>query len=88
MSHSKTDHCSPDIFTRRTIHFGKKDKITNAFLPDNHMFANLCNFYLFDGQPVINSDELSEQDTSELIEAISSAEKAFGINDKSLSIQK
>ena len=52
------------------------------------MFANLCNFYLFDGQPVINPDELSEQDTSELIEAISSAEKAFGIDDKSLSIQK
>ena len=67
---------------------GKKDNIAKAFLADNHRFADLCNYYLFNGKQVIKPDELSEQDTTELIDAVSSTEKAFGIDDKSLSIQK
>ena len=67
---------------------GKKDNIAKAFLADNHRFADLCNYYLFNGKQIIKPDELSEQDTTELIDAVSSIEKAFGIDDKSLSVQK
>lgn len=67
---------------------GKKDNIAKAFLADNRRFADLCNYYLFDGKQVINSDDLTEQDTTELIDAVSSTEKAFGIDDRNLSIQK
>ena len=66
----------------------KKDTISKAFLADNHRFADLCNYYLFDGKQVIDPDELTEQDTTELIDAVSYAEKAFGISDRSISIQK
>ena len=67
---------------------GKKDNIAKAFLADNRRFADLCNYYLFDGKQVINSDDLTEQDTTELIDAVSSTEKAFGIDERNLSIQK
>ena len=66
---------------------GKRDNISKAFLADNYRFADLCNYYLFDGMPDVRPEELIEQDTTELIEAVSSAELAFGVDKKSLSVK-
>lgn len=41
-------------------------------MADNERFADLCNFYFFDGKPVIAPDDLVEQDTTELISVFGS----------------
>ena len=46
---------------------GAKDSVTKEYLSDNDRFADLCNFYLFDGKQVIHSEDLREQDPAELL---------------------
>ena len=46
---------------------GKKDIITKAYLQDNEVFADVFNYQLFDGEPVIQSRDLKELDPTELI---------------------
>lgn len=67
---------------------GKRDNTSKAFLADNRRFADLCNYYLFKGEQIIKPENLTEQDTTEILDAVGSAEKVFGISDKSLSVQK
>lgn len=45
---------------------GKADDLTKQYIRQNDRFADICNFYLFDGEQVIDSTELQEQDTTEL----------------------
>lgn len=45
---------------------GKKDTITKEFLSANERFADLFNFYLFDGRQVIQPNDLEERNASEL----------------------
>ena len=66
----------------------EKDTVAKDFLSDNRRFADLCNYYLFDGHQVIQPESLQEQDTTELISALDTAEKTFGIADKALNVQK
>ena len=46
---------------------GAKDSVTKEYLSDNDRFADLCNFYLFDGKQVIHPEDLREQDPAELL---------------------
>lgn len=39
---------------------GAKDTKAKEFLSDNFRFADLCNFYLFKGKPVIQAENLSQ----------------------------
>ena len=41
---------------------GVKDITANAFLADNKRFADVCNYYLYNGEDVIRPEELLEQD--------------------------
>lgn len=45
---------------------GRKDVLTQNYMKQNDKFADLCNFFLFDGEPVIKPDDLSEKDATEL----------------------
>lgn len=59
----------------------KKDIAAKDFLSDNKRFADLCNYYLFDGRQVIAPEDLQPEDTTEIIPAL-------GIADNALNIQK
>ena len=52
---------------------GKKDIQAHEFLANNARFADLCNYFLFDGREIIAPGELKEQDTTEIF-------SAFGIS--------
>lgn len=43
---------------------GKLDDSTKVYLQDNYVFADVCNFFLFDGKPVIDPNQLHEMDTT------------------------
>ena len=45
---------------------GKADDLTKQYIRQNDRFADICNFYLFDGEQIVNPEELQEQDTTEL----------------------
>ena len=45
---------------------GKADDLTKNYIRQNDKFADICNFYLFNGRQLVNPDELEEQDTTEL----------------------
>ena len=45
---------------------GKKDVITKQYMMDNSKFADLCNFFIYDGKQVIRAADLAEQDVTEL----------------------
>lgn len=66
----------------------EKDTTAKGFLSDNRRFADLCNYCLFDGNQVIQPDDLREQDTTELISTLDTTEKSFGTAGKELNVQK
>ena len=45
---------------------GKADDLTKQYIRQNDRFADICNFYLFDGEQIIKPEELQEQDATEL----------------------
>ena len=45
---------------------GVIDDLTKKYIEQNDRFADVCNFYLFNGKQVINPNELIEQDVTEL----------------------
>ena len=45
---------------------GKIDGITKKYMRQNDRFADMCNFYLFDGESVVKADDLEEKDITEL----------------------
>jgi len=45
---------------------GKNDSITKKYMRQNDRFADVCNYYLFDGESVVKADELEEKDITEL----------------------
>lgn len=45
---------------------GKTNVVTKKYMQDNARFADACNFYLFHGEQVINPENLTEQDVTEL----------------------
>ena len=60
---------------------GARDTKSKEFLSDNVRFADLCNYFLFQGEQVILPEELVEQDTTELL-------SVFGVKKKELQVQK
>ncbi len=47
---------------------GRKDTLSTEYLSDNARFADICNYCLFDGQDVIQAEDLREMDTKEFLE--------------------
>lgn len=47
---------------------GRKDTLSTEYLSDNARFADICNYCLFDGQGVIQAEDLREMDTKEFLE--------------------
>ena len=45
---------------------GRKDVITKKYISDNEKFADIFNYYLYDGEKVIRSEDLEERDITEL----------------------
>ena len=45
---------------------GKTDIITKKYMEDNHRFADVVNYSVYDGEAVIEADQLEEQDPAEL----------------------
>lgn len=43
-----------------------KDSVSKKYLQDNERFADLFNFYLYDGKRIINPQELKPLDTTEI----------------------
>lgn len=49
---------------------GKKDIVAKKFLSDNRRFADLCNYYFFDGRQLIQPKDLEPLDTAELVSIV------------------
>jgi len=45
---------------------GKPNIVTERYMQDNTRFADICNYFLFDGQQVIKPENLIEKDVTEL----------------------
>ena len=45
---------------------GLEDVVTKAYLQDNEVFADVFNYRLFDGEPVIRPEELREMDSTRI----------------------
>ena len=63
------------------IPLSDKDSVSKKYLQDKDRFADLFNFYLYDGQQVIQPEQLREMDTT----AIS---LPYGQDGKVSSVQK
>ncbi len=46
---------------------GNKDNATKNFIEKNRIFADVFNFFIYDGEQVIKPDTLQPLDTSEII---------------------
>ena len=62
---------------------GERNVQTKAFISQNERFADLCNFYLFDGKEVVRAEDLYEQDVTELalpyVEIIWKRQNGYGM---------
>ena len=45
---------------------GKIDARTQEYLSDNKRFADIVNYYIYDGEQIIKPDDLHEMDTNEI----------------------
>ena len=48
------------------IFMGKKDARTHEYLSDNKRFADIVNYYIYDGKQIIKPDDLHEMDANEI----------------------
>ncbi len=55
---------------------GKKDILAKQYLAQNEIFADVFNYFLFDGELVIKPEDLEEQDPTELV-AVKKMNKLF-----------
>lgn len=46
---------------------GQKDDVTKQYMKDNSRFADVFNYYVYGGKPVIQEEKLVEQDSTELL---------------------
>ena len=59
----------------------EKDIVTKEYMSDNRIFADAFNFFLYDGEQIIDPKQLHELDTT----AVS---LPFGTDGKSVALQK
>ncbi len=45
---------------------GSKDSTTKEYIRDNRVFADAFNYFLYDGESVIDPDDLKDLDSTEL----------------------
>lgn len=45
----------------------KTDTITKDYIPDTEVFADVFNYYIYDGEQVILPEQLEERDSTELV---------------------
>lgn len=45
---------------------GKKNGITNKYVRENEIFADVFNFYIYNGKQVIDPEQLRSLDTAEI----------------------
>ena len=55
------------INKRDVIFMGKVDARTHEYLSDNKRFADIINYYIYNGEQIIKPDDLHEMDTSEIV---------------------
>lgn len=60
---------------------GAKDTKAKEFLSDNKRFADLFNYYMFDGKQIIQPSDLCERDTAKVL-------SVFGTDKKEIYKQK
>ena len=48
----------------------KKDIVTKAFMRENTVFADAFNYLIFNGEKIIQPEQLQELDTTELVQLI------------------
>ena len=54
------------LYEMRT-HMGAKDAKAKEFLSNNERFADLFNYYLFEGRQIIQPSDLCERDTTKVL---------------------
>lgn len=59
----------------------EKDSITKKYMQKNEVFADVFNFYLYDGEQVIKPEQLKPLDTAAIV-------LPYGKNTKSNPLQK
>ena len=68
----ETNILSRTIFEQKSgkrSYMGAKDTKAKEFLSNNERFADVFNYYMFDGKSVIKPEDLQEKDTTEVISA-------------------
>lgn len=45
---------------------GLKDTVMTKYMKQNDIFADVCNYFIYDGEQVIDPDSLEELDTREV----------------------
>ena len=54
-----------NIFSRREmIPMGRKDTLTKEYMSQNDIFADVFNYLLYDGKPVIQPEHLVDKDST------------------------
>lgn len=54
-----------NIFSRREmISMGRKDTLTKEYMSQNDIFADVFNYLLYDGKPVIQPEHLVDKDST------------------------
>ena len=56
---------------------GLKDNVTKEYMKDDGRFADLFNYFMYDGNSVIKPESLEERDTTEIINLIGEDNKLF-----------
>ena len=51
---------------RSVIKVANKDTITKEYIQDNVTFADIFNYYLYDGEKIIDPDKLTPLDTTSI----------------------
>lgn len=60
---------------------GKKDTLTKEYMADNHIFADVFNYFMFHGEQIIKAENLKELNSAELT-------VLYDMNGKLLPIQR
>lgn len=60
---------------------GKADTVTKAYMRKNNIFADAFNYLIYEGEPVVDPERLTEVDTTEIALPFGSPEKEDGRED-------
>ena len=58
---------------------GRKDTVTKEYVRENAVFADAFNFFLYNGEPVLDPAGLTELDATELVVPFSDDETKDGL---------